>query len=36
VGSDLVNLAAVDAGHPEIITQAAKAYLQVIAAARLK
>lgn len=31
VGSDLVNLAAVDAGHPETITQAAKAYLQVLA-----
>jgi 2-dehydro-3-deoxyphosphogluconate aldolase/(4S)-4-hydroxy-2-oxoglutarate aldolase len=31
VGSDLVNLAAVDEGHPEIITEAAKAYLQVFA-----
>jgi 2-dehydro-3-deoxyphosphogluconate aldolase/(4S)-4-hydroxy-2-oxoglutarate aldolase len=31
VGSDLVNLSAVDEGHPEVITQAAKAYLQVIA-----
>jgi 2-dehydro-3-deoxyphosphogluconate aldolase/(4S)-4-hydroxy-2-oxoglutarate aldolase len=31
VGSDLVNLAAVDAGHPETITEAAKAYLQVLA-----
>ena len=30
VGSDLVNLAAVDAGHPETITETAKAYLQVI------
>lgn len=29
VGSDLVNLAAVDEGKPELITQAAKAYLQV-------
>jgi len=36
VGSDLVNLAAVDAGHPETITETAKAYLQAIAAARLK
>ena len=36
VGSDLVNLAAIDAGHPETITETAKAYLQVIAAARLK
>ncbi len=34
VGSDLVNLAAVDAGHPEIITETAKAYLQALAAAR--
>jgi 2-dehydro-3-deoxyphosphogluconate aldolase / (4S)-4-hydroxy-2-oxoglutarate aldolase len=31
VGSDLVNLSAIDEGHPEIITQAAKAYLQAIA-----
>ncbi len=29
VGSDLVNLAAIDEGHPEIITEAARAYLQV-------
>lgn len=29
VGGDLVNLAAIDAGHPEIITQAAKSYLDV-------
>lgn len=36
VGSDLVNLAAVDAGHPETITEAAKAYLQVLAEARKK
>lgn len=36
VGSDLVNLAAIDAGHPETITETAKSYLQVIAAARLK
>src|SRR5580698_9094641 len=31
VGSDLVNLAAVDQGRPEIITAAAKTYLKVIA-----
>jgi len=31
VGSDLVNLTAVDEGHPEIITNTAKAYLEVIA-----
>jgi 2-dehydro-3-deoxyphosphogluconate aldolase / (4S)-4-hydroxy-2-oxoglutarate aldolase len=36
VGSDLVNLAAVDAGHPETITEAAKAYLQVLAETRKK
>ena len=34
VGSDLVNLAAIDEGKPEIITEAAKAYLQVLAKAR--
>jgi 2-dehydro-3-deoxyphosphogluconate aldolase/(4S)-4-hydroxy-2-oxoglutarate aldolase len=34
VGSDLVNLTAVDEGRPEIITQAAQAYLQVFARAR--
>jgi len=34
VGSDLVNLAAVDEGKPEIITEAAKAYLQVLANVR--
>jgi 2-dehydro-3-deoxyphosphogluconate aldolase/(4S)-4-hydroxy-2-oxoglutarate aldolase len=34
VGSDLVNLAAVDAGRPEKITETAKAYLQVIARVR--
>jgi 2-dehydro-3-deoxyphosphogluconate aldolase/(4S)-4-hydroxy-2-oxoglutarate aldolase len=33
VGSDLVNLKAVDAGHPETITEA-RAYLQIIAEAR--
>jgi 2-dehydro-3-deoxyphosphogluconate aldolase / (4S)-4-hydroxy-2-oxoglutarate aldolase len=31
IGSDLVNLAAVDSGHPEIIADAARAYLQVFA-----
>jgi len=31
VGSDLVNLAAVDAGKPETITETAKAYLQILA-----
>ena len=36
VGSDLVNLAAIEAGHPESITETAKAYLQTIAAARLR
>jgi 2-dehydro-3-deoxyphosphogluconate aldolase / (4S)-4-hydroxy-2-oxoglutarate aldolase len=29
IGSDLVNLAAVDAGHPETITESARAYLKV-------
>jgi 2-dehydro-3-deoxyphosphogluconate aldolase / (4S)-4-hydroxy-2-oxoglutarate aldolase len=36
VGSDLVNLAAIDEGKPEIITGAAEAYLQVLAKARTK
>jgi 2-dehydro-3-deoxyphosphogluconate aldolase/(4S)-4-hydroxy-2-oxoglutarate aldolase len=36
VGSDLVNLAAIGEGHPEKITETAKAYLQIIAAARAK
>lgn len=31
VGGDLVNLTAIDDGHPEIVTNAAKAYLEVIA-----
>jgi 2-dehydro-3-deoxyphosphogluconate aldolase/(4S)-4-hydroxy-2-oxoglutarate aldolase len=31
MGSDLVNLAAVDAGHPETITEAARAYLRILA-----
>ena len=34
VGSDLVNLAAIDAGTPEIITEAARAYLKTIAQVR--
>lgn len=34
VGGDLVNLAAVDSGHPETITETARAYLKVIADAR--
>jgi 2-dehydro-3-deoxyphosphogluconate aldolase/(4S)-4-hydroxy-2-oxoglutarate aldolase len=34
VGSDLVNLSAIDAGQPEIITEAARAYLQVLAKVR--
>ena len=31
VGSDLVNLAAVDAGRPETITETARAYLKILA-----
>ena len=31
VGSDLVNLAAVDAGNPEVITETARAYLNILA-----
>ncbi len=34
VGSDLVNLTAVDEGKPEIITHAAKAYLEILAKVR--
>ena len=34
VGSDLVNLAAIDHGTPETITEAARAYLQVLAKVR--
>ncbi len=34
VGSDLVNLAALDEGKPETITQTARAYLEVVARAR--
>jgi 2-dehydro-3-deoxyphosphogluconate aldolase / (4S)-4-hydroxy-2-oxoglutarate aldolase len=36
VGSDLVNLAAIDAGHPETITDTAQAYLKVLADLREK
>ena len=34
VGSDLVNLAAIDAGNPEKITAAARAYLEVVTQVR--
>jgi hypothetical protein len=34
VGSDLVNLAAVDAGTPEKITEAAHKYLEIVARVR--
>jgi 2-dehydro-3-deoxyphosphogluconate aldolase/(4S)-4-hydroxy-2-oxoglutarate aldolase len=34
VGSDLVNLAAIDEGKPEIITEAARAYLEVLSKVR--
>jgi 2-dehydro-3-deoxyphosphogluconate aldolase/(4S)-4-hydroxy-2-oxoglutarate aldolase len=34
VGTDLVNLAAIDAGKPETITETARAYLKVLAEAR--
>lgn len=34
VGSDLVNLAAIDAGAPEFITETARAYLKVLAEVR--
>jgi len=34
VGSDLVNLAAIDAGHAENITETARAYLKVLADTR--
>ena len=30
VGSDLVNLAAIDAGAPEFITETARAYLKLV------
>ncbi|MGO9938167.1 MAG: bifunctional 4-hydroxy-2-oxoglutarate aldolase/2-dehydro-3-deoxy-phosphogluconate aldolase [Terracidiphilus sp.] len=31
IGSDLVNLAAVEAGHPETVTETARAYLKIFA-----
>jgi 2-dehydro-3-deoxyphosphogluconate aldolase / (4S)-4-hydroxy-2-oxoglutarate aldolase len=34
IGADLVNLAAIDAGKPETITETAQAYLRVLAEAR--
>lgn len=34
VGSDLVNLAAIESGHPETITETARAYLKVLTEAR--
>jgi 2-dehydro-3-deoxyphosphogluconate aldolase/(4S)-4-hydroxy-2-oxoglutarate aldolase len=34
VGNDLVNLAAIDEGHPETITETARAYLSVLAGVR--
>lgn len=34
VGADLVNLAAIDAGKPDTVTEAARAYLKVLADAR--
>jgi 2-dehydro-3-deoxyphosphogluconate aldolase / (4S)-4-hydroxy-2-oxoglutarate aldolase len=36
VGSDLVNVAAIAAGKPEVVTIAARAYLRVIAESRAK
>ena len=36
IGSDLVNLTAIDAGHPETITETARAYLSVLAAVRVE
>jgi 2-dehydro-3-deoxyphosphogluconate aldolase/(4S)-4-hydroxy-2-oxoglutarate aldolase len=36
VGSDLVNLAAIDEGKPEIITRAAQSYLDVLASSRTR
>jgi 2-dehydro-3-deoxyphosphogluconate aldolase/(4S)-4-hydroxy-2-oxoglutarate aldolase len=36
VGGDLVNLEAVEAGHPERITESAKAYLKIVADVRGK
>lgn len=34
VGSDLVNLGAVDSGHPESITETARAYLKILSESR--
>jgi 2-dehydro-3-deoxyphosphogluconate aldolase/(4S)-4-hydroxy-2-oxoglutarate aldolase len=34
VGGDLVNLAAIEEGRPEVITEAAKAYLAVVTSYR--
>jgi 2-dehydro-3-deoxyphosphogluconate aldolase / (4S)-4-hydroxy-2-oxoglutarate aldolase len=34
VGNDLVNLAAIEAGKPEVITEVAKAYMKIVAEAR--
>jgi len=34
VGSDLVNLAAIDAGTPQVITEAARAYVNILAQVR--
>ena len=36
VGSDLVNLAAIDLGNPETITETARAYLRILADFREK
>jgi 2-dehydro-3-deoxyphosphogluconate aldolase / (4S)-4-hydroxy-2-oxoglutarate aldolase len=36
VGGDLVNLAAIDDDHPEVITESAKAYLKIVADVRSK
>ena len=36
IGSDLVNLTAIDAGHPETITETARAYLSVLTAVRVE
>jgi 2-dehydro-3-deoxyphosphogluconate aldolase/(4S)-4-hydroxy-2-oxoglutarate aldolase len=36
VGGDLVNLTAVDAGHTEVITESARAYLRIVAEVRGK
>lgn len=34
VGSDLVNLAAIDAGNPETVTETARAYLKIVSGVR--